>query len=102
MAVSTRISARPFGRPKTAAVIELDDDDEIEQRNIFFRVCKSLSYSDRIHLANGLNVTFRTVQNWHYGDYYPDPAIAKAIVKWYDNGKPVTVVEPCDMVRSLI
>lgn len=89
MAVDMRLAVKPLGRPRRAAVIDLSDDEEIERRNTFFRLCRSLSYGEITDLANGLELHRSTVERWHYGLNYPDPVIAKAIIKWYRNGKQV-------------
>lgn len=91
MAVDIAImrSRKPAGRPLIAAVFSSSNDKAIEKREIFFKLCRSLSYSDKVHIANGLAVTFRTVENWYYGCNLPDEQIREDIIDWYAKGKPV-------------
>jgi hypothetical protein len=100
MAIVTR---RPAGRPKTAADFSGCDNDSaaIEKREVFFRICRSLSYQDRVHVANGLGVDYSTVHKWHNGDQMPDELIRDSILKWHDKGKPLKRLLQCESLYGL-
>ena len=103
MAVDIISSKRPAGRPIVAAIISTVDDDEIELYDNFFRICKQLTFSDRLAISYGLGITFRTVDNWYYGYNFPkEKSIAKGIINWYENGKPVKKIDQCDSLQNLL
>lgn len=94
------VSMRPAGRPKIAADIGLSVDKAIEKRETFLKICRSLNYTERIALANGLNVAFRTVQRWYYGDNTPDEQTREDIIDWYERGKPLKTLVSCESVSG--
>jgi len=98
--MTIRRELKPAGRPKTAAVIRSSTDKTIEKREVFFTVCRSLNYSDRLALANGLGVAYFTVQRWSYGANMPDEQTRDDIVDWYNNGKPVTKILQCESLSG--
>lgn len=101
MALNMRRALKPAGRPKIAAVIGSSTDKTIEKREVFFRICQSLNYSDRLALANGLGVHYFTVQRWSYGANMPDEQTRDDIIDWYNKGKPVTKILQCESLTGL-
>lgn len=98
MAIDTLHIIRPAGRPKIAADFSgCDDDDEtIEKRERFFRLLKSLSFTDKLCIANGLGYTLRAIDYWYHGKSMPDERTRNIILKWYAKGKPVKRLLSCD------
>lgn len=101
MAISMRRAAKPAGRPKIAADIEPTTDKAIEKRDAFFKICQTLSYRDKVHLANGLGVAFRTVERWYYGYSLPDEQIREDVERWYERGKPLKRLSTCDGIIGI-
>lgn len=101
MAVATLGVVKPAGRPMIAATIGTSVDKAIEKREVFFTICRSLNYTDRVHLANGLGIYFGTVQRWYYGYQMPDEQTRDDIIDWYEKGKPVHKVLQCESLNSL-
>ena len=97
------ISVRPSGKPITAAIVGLPDDDDIELYDTFFKACRAFTCSDMTSLAHGLGLTVRTVRNWRYGLTFPkDRNIAKAVILWSKKGKPVKKILQCESLQSLL
>lgn len=95
-------NVRQAGRPITVAIIGSPDDIAIALRDTFFSICNALHYKDKVHLANGLGVTFRTVENWYYGWRFPDEQTARDVINWYNNGKPVKKILQCESLQNLL
>lgn len=83
-----------------AADIPSSLDETIEEREEFLNICRSLSYSERIALANGLGVHFITVQRWYYAENIPDEQTRKDVKRWHERGKPIIKLEPCESVSG--
>jgi len=94
--------ARPSGKPITVAIIGTPDDDDIDLYDNFFRVCRSLRRCDITALSHGLGITVRTVENWYYGLTFPkEKSTAKAVIAWYEQGKPVKKLLQCESLQNL-
>lgn len=82
------------GRPCFVADIDFSNDRELALRDAFYKACNSFSYRDMMALSRALNVAPITVRTWKYGLRFPRRDIAKEVIDWVNEGKPMKQVRP--------
>jgi len=81
------------GRPRREAVIDRTEDKAMFYYDRFYKACDTLSYSDCVSLANGLDISLRQVYNWRNRVSFPhDIGIALEVMDWVAAGKPTKLV----------
>ena len=77
------------GRPFHVAVLP-PLSNRVTVHSDFYRVAKSLNYTEIMALARALRLTQRTVYAWHYGERIPRRwGIMLDVIQWGKDGKPL-------------
>ena len=91
------------GRPYHVADICFAKDPDRDLYDQFYRVCRSLTYSETVMLARALKVDVRTVRRWQSGECFPARrGWAVLIIGWVDNGKPQKIITRGELATGML
>ncbi|MDD5095677.1 MAG: hypothetical protein PHV74_15070 [Dehalococcoidia bacterium] len=78
------VAGRPVG------VAQLPPEElSLETRQEFYTVMASLSYSERRALARALFLKPSTIEGYRYHRRWPRGDVAKRVIEWNRQGKPI-------------
>ena len=72
-------------------------------RSDFFRIAKSLNYTEIMALSRALRISDSTVYAWHYGERIPKNwGVMLDIIQWGKDGKPVEKHYQTDKMGTML
>jgi len=80
------------GRPITVAVLG-EEEFTIQIREEFFEIMANLSWGEGRALARALFCSPHTYVNWRYSRNFPGIEVARRVIEWNRNGRPLTTIK---------
>jgi len=83
------VSCVRVGRPPLVAKIDFSKDVELDLADELHKACADFHYAEIMALSRAFQVSISTVENWKYGLTLPRVGIAKQVIDWVAQGKPM-------------